>query len=116
VFITGCSAFTPNYHLAFQAKIESLTDCKSENEVLPIVKSKKRKPFIIGCSAIYPQLPLGFPSENQFQDFSQLPRALRANFSFDKNYTFFYKHMKFRNQARLCLAVFDFEAQIMLSL
>jgi len=26
---------------------------------------------------------------------------------------FFYKHMKFRNQARLCLAVFDFGAHIM---
>jgi len=26
----------------------------------------------------------------------------------------FYKHMKFRNQARLCLAVSDFEAHIML--
>jgi len=29
---------------------------------------------------------------------------------------FFYKHMKFREQARLCLAVSDFEAHIMLSL
>jgi len=29
---------------------------------------------------------------------------------------FFYKHIKFRNQARLCLAVFDFEVRIMLSL
>jgi len=29
---------------------------------------------------------------------------------------FFLKHMKFRNQARLCLAVFDFEAHSMLSL
>jgi len=29
---------------------------------------------------------------------------------------FFYKHMKFRNQARLCFAVFNFEAHIMLSL
>jgi len=28
---------------------------------------------------------------------------------------FFYKHMKFRIQARLCLAVSDFEAQVMLS-
>jgi len=28
----------------------------------------------------------------------------------------FYKHMKFRIQARLCLAIYDFEAQIMLSL
>jgi len=28
---------------------------------------------------------------------------------------FFYKHMKFRNQARLCLVVFDFEAHSMLS-
>jgi len=28
----------------------------------------------------------------------------------------FNKHMKFRNQARLCLAVSDFEAHIMLSL
>jgi len=27
---------------------------------------------------------------------------------------FFYKHMKFRKQARLCLAVFDFESYIML--
>jgi len=26
----------------------------------------------------------------------------------------FYKHMKFRNQARLCLAISDFEARIML--
>jgi len=26
------------------------------------------------------------------------------------------KHMKFQNQARLCLAVFDFEARIMLSI
>jgi len=24
---------------------------------------------------------------------------------------FFYKHMKFRNQARLCLAIYDFEAR-----
>jgi len=31
-------------------------------------------------------------------------------------YSFFYKHMKFRNQARLCLAIFHFEAHIMLSL
>jgi len=31
-------------------------------------------------------------------------------------YMFFYKHMKFRNQARLCLAVSDFEAHIMPSL
>jgi len=31
-------------------------------------------------------------------------------------YLFFYKHMKFRNQARLCLAVFDFKAYSMLSL
>jgi len=29
---------------------------------------------------------------------------------------FFYKHMKFRIQARLCLAIYDFEAHIMLSL
>jgi len=29
---------------------------------------------------------------------------------------FFYKHMKFRNQAWLCLAIFDFEAYNMLSL
>jgi len=29
---------------------------------------------------------------------------------------FFEKHMKFWNQARLCLAIHDFEAQIMLSL
>jgi len=29
---------------------------------------------------------------------------------------FFLKHMKFRNQARLCLAVFDFETRIMLGL
>jgi len=29
---------------------------------------------------------------------------------------FFYKHMKFRNQARLCLTIYDFEARIMLSL
>jgi len=28
---------------------------------------------------------------------------------------FFYKHMKFRSQAHLCLAVFDFEAHIMRS-
>jgi len=28
---------------------------------------------------------------------------------------FFYKHMKFRNQARLCLAVSDFEAYIILN-
>jgi len=29
---------------------------------------------------------------------------------------FFYKHMKFPNQARLCFAIYDFEARIMLSL
>jgi len=29
---------------------------------------------------------------------------------------FFYKHMKFRIQARLCLANYDFETRIMLSL
>jgi len=29
---------------------------------------------------------------------------------------FFYKHIKFRNQVRLCLAIYDFEACIMLSL
>jgi len=29
---------------------------------------------------------------------------------------FFYKHMKFWNQARLCLAIYDFEARITLSL
>jgi len=29
---------------------------------------------------------------------------------------FFYKHMKFRIQARLCLAIYDFEARNMLSL
>jgi len=29
---------------------------------------------------------------------------------------FFYKHMRFRNQARLCLAIYDFEAHFMLSL
>jgi len=28
---------------------------------------------------------------------------------------FFYKHMKFWNQARLCIAVIDFEAHIMLN-
>jgi len=28
---------------------------------------------------------------------------------------FFYKHMKFRNQARLCLAIHDFKARIMLN-
>jgi len=28
---------------------------------------------------------------------------------------FFYQHMKFRNQARLCLAIYDFEAHIMLN-
>jgi len=28
---------------------------------------------------------------------------------------FFFKHMKFWNQARFCLGVFDFEAHIMLS-
>jgi len=27
----------------------------------------------------------------------------------------FYKHMKFRNQARLCWAIYDFEARIMLN-
>jgi len=31
-------------------------------------------------------------------------------------YTIFYKHMKFRIQALLCLAIYDFEAHIMLSL
>jgi len=31
-------------------------------------------------------------------------------------YMFFYNHMKFWNQARLCLAIFDFEASIILSL
>jgi len=31
-------------------------------------------------------------------------------------YMFFYEHMKCRNQARLCLANYDFEAHIMLSL
>jgi len=30
------------------------------------------------------------------------------------HYIFFYKHMKFPNQARLCLAIYDFEARIML--
>jgi len=30
-------------------------------------------------------------------------------------HVFFYKHMKFRNQARLYLEVFDIEAHIMLS-
>jgi len=30
------------------------------------------------------------------------------------HYMFFYKHMKCRNQARLCLAIYDFEAHIML--
>jgi len=29
---------------------------------------------------------------------------------------FFYKHMKFQNQARLCSVIYDFEARIMLSL
>jgi len=29
---------------------------------------------------------------------------------------FFYKHIKFRIQARLCLAAFDYEARIMLGL
>jgi len=29
---------------------------------------------------------------------------------------FSYKHMKFRNQARLCLAIYHFETHIMLSL
>jgi len=29
---------------------------------------------------------------------------------------FFYKRMKFRNQVRLCLAIYNFEAHIMLSL
>jgi len=29
---------------------------------------------------------------------------------------FFYKHIKFRNQAWLCLAIYDFEARILLSL
>jgi len=28
----------------------------------------------------------------------------------------FYKHMKFRNQARLCLAIYDFVVHITLSL
>jgi len=28
---------------------------------------------------------------------------------------FFYKHMKFRNQAWLCLAIYDFEAHLMLN-
>jgi len=28
---------------------------------------------------------------------------------------FIYKHMKFRIQARLCLAIYDFEARIMLN-
>jgi len=36
--------------------------------------------------------------------------------SFGRDTCFFYKHMKFRIQARLCLAVCDFEAHIMLSL
>jgi len=27
---------------------------------------------------------------------------------------FFYKHMKLRNQARLCLAIYNFEVRIML--
>jgi len=31
-------------------------------------------------------------------------------------FCFFYKHMKFLNQARLCLAVSDFEAHVILSL
>jgi len=29
---------------------------------------------------------------------------------------FFYKHMKFRNQARLCLAIYEFKVRIMLNL
>jgi len=33
-----------------------------------------------------------------------------------KLHVFFYKHMKFRNQAQFCLAVSDFEAHIMFSL
>jgi len=31
-------------------------------------------------------------------------------------YMFFYKHMKFRIEARLCLAIYDFEVHIMLNL
>jgi len=34
----------------------------------------------------------------------------------DNIHVFFYKHINFRNQARLCLAVYDFEARNMLSL
>jgi len=30
-------------------------------------------------------------------------------------YTFFYEHMKFPDQARLCLAISDFESQFLLS-
>jgi len=30
-------------------------------------------------------------------------------------HVFFYKHMKFRIQARLCLAIYDFETRIMLN-
>jgi len=31
-------------------------------------------------------------------------------------YMLFYKHMKIRNQTRLCLAIYNFEPRIMLSL
>jgi len=39
-----------------------------------------------------------------------------VNLSFRPIQVFFYKHMKLRIQARLCLATYDFEARIMLSL
>jgi len=49
----------------------------------------------------------------------QVDVMLRSNLEIqltDTLHDFFYKHMKFRNQARLCLAIYDFEAHIMLSL
>jgi len=45
-----------------------------------------------------------------YAELSRLGHRLRYMFFF------FYKHMKFRNQARLCKAICDFETHIMLSL
>jgi len=58
--------------------------------------------------------PLGFEPTNV--NLALLAKLMFALRNMKLLHAFFYKHMKFGNQARLCLAVSDFEAHIMLSL
>jgi len=75
--------------------------------------------FRMGVSSTVVGYELGFPLSGPNCSYPSNDHFLVTSDTIHRSiirYVFFYKHMKFRIQARLCLAIYNFEARIMLSL